>query len=133
MIAEYMKSLGLIVPATVVTMILEVFVFLRMPRTASSSLVGTMFGFLVFGLGFGFLAILVYHWVGNRWPETAAQVYFWIALGSAILLTMLALIMPVAFKMPWTSAILWTVMNFIWGLGYGWFLPQILNSLAETV
>jgi hypothetical protein len=133
MFAEYMKSLGLIVPATLVTMALEAVMVARLPKSANASLPGTLFGFLVFGLGFGLLAIAAYHWVGSRWPETAAQVYFYIAVGAAVALTILSLIMPLAFKSSWLNVVIWTVENFAWGLGYGWFLPQILNSMARPV
>ncbi len=133
MITEYLKSMGLILPATLVTMALEAIIIARTPKSANPSLMGTLFGFLIFGLGFGLLAIFVYHQVGNRWPETTAQVYLWIAIGSAVILTLLALIMPFAFKMPWLNVAIWTIENFVWALGYGWFLPQILNSLPKAI
>jgi multisubunit Na+/H+ antiporter MnhB subunit len=101
-----------------------------MPRPANASIGGTLAGFLVFGLGFGFLAIFMYHWVGARWPENASQVYLWIALGAAVALSLLALIMPLFFKSPWFNVAIWTTENFIWALGYGLFLPRILNALA---
>jgi hypothetical protein len=132
MFAEYVKSLGLIIPATLVTIVLEAIAFARQTKAANASLPGTLFGFLIFGLGFGLLAIVVYHWVGNRYPETSAQVYFWLATGSAVALTLLALIMPLAFKIPWLHVAFWTVENFAWGLGYGWFLPQILGSMSKV-
>jgi hypothetical protein len=133
MFAEYVKSIGLILPATLVTMALEAVILARAPKSAGGSIGGSLAGFLVFGLGFGFLAILVYHWVGNRWPANAAQMYLWIALGAAVLLTLLALIMPLAFKMPWLNVVIWSVENFIWALGYGLFLPRILNALAPAI
>jgi len=133
MFAEYMKSIGLILPATLITMALEAVILTRLPKSANTSFGGTMAGFLVFGLGFGVLAIVVYHWVGSRWPENAAQVYLWLALGSAVVLTLLALIMPLAFKMPWFNVVIWTAENFLWALGYGLFLPQILNALPKPV
>jgi hypothetical protein len=133
MFTEYVKSIGLILPATLITMALEAVILARAPKTAGASMGGTLAGFLVFGLGFGFLAIIVYHWVGSRWPANATQVYLWIALGAAVLLTLLALIMPLAFKMPWLNVAIWTVENFIWALGYGLFLPRILSALAPAI
>jgi len=133
MFAEYMKSIGLILPTTLVTMALQGLIIARMPKSANSSLAGTLFGFLIFGLGFGFLAIFVYHWVGSRWPETAAQVYLWLAIGSAVALTLLALIMPLAFKSPWLNVAIWTLENFGWALGYGLILPRILNSMLKPI
>ncbi len=133
MFAEYMKSIGLILPVTLVTVAMEALIVARTPKTANPSLMGTLFGFLIFGLGFGLLAIFVYQKVGARWPENAAQVYLWIAIGSAVLLTVLALIMPPVFKVSWFNAAIWTVENFVWALGYGIFLPQILSGLARTI
>ncbi len=130
MFTEYMKSIGLILPTTIITMALEAIVLARAPKTAGSSMMGTLFGFLIFGLGFGFLAIFVYHWVGARWPLTADQVYLWLAIGAAVALTLLALIMPIFFKSPWLNVVVWTIENFGWALGYGLLLPRILSSLA---
>lgn len=133
MFTEYTKSIGLILPATLIVTLLEAVIFARAPKAAGSSLPGTLFGFILFGLGFGLLAIFVYHQVELRWPATAAQTYLWIAIGAAVLLTLLALIMPIAFKMPWLNVAIWTVENFVWALGYGWFLPQILNALPKAI
>lgn len=133
MFAEYMKSIWLILPATLVTMGLEAIIIARTPKSANPSMMGTLFGFLIFGLGFGLLAIFVYHQVGARWPANPAQTYLWIAIGSAVVLTLLALVMPIAFKMPWLNVAIWTVENFLWALGYGLFLPQILNALPKSI
>jgi hypothetical protein len=127
MLNEYVKSLSLIVPVTVVTMGLETLAFHWMPKTAKSSLVGTLFGFLIFGLGFGFLAIYAWHWVAGRWAENPAQVYLWFGLAGALLFTILAVVMQFAIKSPWRVVGLWTVMNLLWGLSYGWYLPRILG------
>jgi len=133
MFSEYMKSIGLILPITLMTIALEALIIPRMPNSGNSSTLGVMFGFLIFGLGFGWLAILVYHWVGNRWPDNATLVYLWLAIVSAILFTLLAVGMHFAVKSPWVVVVVWTVMNFLWGLGYGWFLPQVLSSLPTPV
>ncbi len=130
MIEQYLKAIWIIVPITLITVVLEGIRFIWTPKTASSSIGGTVFGMLIFGLGFGFLAILVFNWMAKTWPATAAQSYFWLALASAILLTILAAIMPPVFKMRWADVAIWTVLNFIWGLGYGWFLPQVLRAVV---
>jgi hypothetical protein len=129
---EYLKSIWLVLPITLVTVVLEILVMSRMPKSAGSSLGGTLFGFLILGLGFGFLAILAYHWVGNRWHDSAAQVYLLLAIGSAVLLSILAFSMHFVIKSPWSVVALWTSMNFLWGLGYGWFLPRILSGLSGS-
>ena len=129
---EYLKSIWLVLPITLVTIVLEILVMSRMPKSTGSSLGGTLFSFLILSLGFGFLAILTYHWVGNRWPDSAAQVYFLLAIGSAVLLSILAFSMHFVIKSPWSVVALWTGMNFLWGLGYGWFLPRILSGLSSS-
>jgi hypothetical protein len=112
MLAEYLKSIWLIVPITLVTIGLEAAAMTRMPKTAGSSLPGTLAGFLIFGLGFGFLAILA---------------YLLLAVGCAVLLTLFGFVARPLIHAPWVVAVLWTLMNFLWGLGYGWFLPRILS------
>jgi hypothetical protein len=127
MFNEYMKAFALIAPITLATAFLEVIRILLMKKPLGAAL-GEIFGYLLVGFVFGWIAIQVYHWIGNRWPQSAAQVYFWLAAGLAILLTVMAVIMPIAFKSPWSDVVLWTLMNALWGLGYGWFLPQILAA-----
>jgi hypothetical protein len=130
MIDQYIKSIWIIVPITLVTIVLEGIRMLWTPKKAKSSTSGSLFGMLIFGLGFGFLAIMVFNWLNGTWPATAVQMYFWLAVGSAIALTILAAIMPPIFKMRWKDVAVWTALNFIWGLGYGWFLPQVLGAAA---
>ena len=128
MLNEYLKSIWLVLPITLVTIGLEAVAMPRMPKTGSSSLPGTLVGFLIFGLGFGFLAILAYYWVNSRWPANSAQVYLGLALILAVLFTLLGVVMHFAIKSPWLVVVIWTMMNFLWGIGYGWFLPRILSA-----
>lgn len=128
MFDQYLKAIWIILPITLVTVILEGIRSFWAPKPANAPKSGSLFGILIFGLGFGFLAILVLNWVTAAWSGTANQVYFWLATGSAVALTILAVIMPFFFKFRWADVAVWTVLNFVWGLGYGWFLPQVLNS-----
>jgi len=127
MFNEYIKAIWLIAPITLATTVLEIIRILLMKKPLAAGL-GEIFGYVLVGLVFGWIAILVYHWIGSRWPLTAPQVYFWLAAGLAILLTLMAVVMPIVFKSPWSDTVLWTLMNALWGLGYGWFLPQILAA-----
>jgi hypothetical protein len=127
MIDQYLKAIWIIIPITLITVVLEGIRMIWTPKTGSSSKSGSLFGILIFGLGFGFLAIFVYNQIAGAWSETATQIYFWMAVGSAVILTILAFIMPYFFKFRWADVGVWTVLNFVWGLGYGWFLPQVLG------
>lgn len=127
MIQQYFNAIWIILPITIVTVLLEGIRTIWTPKTGNQSIGGTLFGILVFSLGFGFLAILVLNSINRNWPGTANQIYFWLAVGCAVALSLLAVIMPPVFKMRWADTVIWTVLNFLWGLGYGWFLPQILS------
>jgi hypothetical protein len=127
MVSEFMKSIWLILPITVVTMILEVIAVKHMQSTQNSSVAGTMSSFLIGGLIFGFIAIFVYHKIQIRWPENTAQMYLWIALGIAILMSVLAVAFRTMVKADWVAVAMWVVMNFLWAIGYGSYLPRILN------
>lgn len=127
---EYLKSIWLILPITLITMLLEAVRLMGGSKTGHSSMFGVLFGYLVFGLGFGWLAIFVFRWMAGRWPLTAQQFYFWLALGLAVVLTLLAVGMHLFSKSSWLDVIVWTGMNFLWALGYGWFLPRVLISIS---
>jgi hypothetical protein len=98
-----------------------------MQSTQNSSVAGTMSSFLVGGLIFGFIAIFAYHKIQVRWPENTAQMYLWIALAIAVLMTILAVAFRTMVKADWVAVAMWVVMNFLWAVGYGVYLPRILN------
>ena len=76
---------------------------------------------------FGLVANSVYGRVVASRPDTAAQTYLWVGVGLAILLSVAGFIVPSALKKQ-GPVIAWTVMNFLWGVGYGWVLPLLLRS-----
>ncbi len=76
---------------------------------------------------FGLAANSVYGRLLVSRPDTAAQIYLWVGVGVAVLLTVAGFIVPTAIKRQ-GPVIAWTVMNFIWGIGYGWMLPSLLHS-----
>ena len=51
----------------------------------------------------------------------------WVGIGVAILLTIAGFIVPSALKKQ-GPVIAWALMNFLWGVGYGWVLPRLLQS-----
>jgi hypothetical protein len=129
MVNEFIKSIWLILPIALVSMILEAIAVKHMQNTQNSSITGTMSSFLIGGLIFGFIAIFAYHKIQVSWPENTAQIYFWIALGIAILMSVLALAFRTMVKADWVAVAMWVVMNFLWAVGYGVYLPRILNTI----
>jgi hypothetical protein len=76
---------------------------------------------------FGLVATSVYaRLVGNR-PDTASQIYLWVGVGLAVLLSVAGFIVPSALRKR-GPVVAWTAMNFLWGIGYGWVLPLILRG-----
>jgi hypothetical protein len=83
--------------------------------------------FAIVAVIFGLVANSVYgRLLANR-PDTAAQIYLWVGIGAAILLTVAGFIVPSALKKQ-GPVIAWAVMNFAWGVGYGWVLPLVLRG-----
>jgi predicted membrane channel-forming protein YqfA (hemolysin III family) len=76
---------------------------------------------------FGLVASSVYGRVATRRPDKAPQVYLWVGVGLAILLSIAGFIVPTALKKQ-GPVIAWTVMNLLWGVGYGWVLPWLRRS-----
>jgi hypothetical protein len=83
--------------------------------------------FAVAAVIFGLVANAVYGRVAASRPDTARQIYLWVGVGLAILLSVAGFIVPRALKKQ-GPVIAWTVMNFLWGVGYGWVLPLLLRS-----
>jgi cytochrome bd-type quinol oxidase subunit 2 len=129
MVNEFIKSIWLILPVTIVTMVLEAVAVKHMQSTQNSSIASTMSSFLISGLVFGFVAIFAYHKIEVRWPENPAQTYLWIALAIGIILSVFAIAFRSMVKADWIAALMWILMNFLWAGGYGVFLPRILNSI----
>lgn len=129
MVNEFMKSIWLILPITVVTMILEAIAVKHMQSTQNSAIAGTMSSFLISGLVFGFIAIFAYHKIQVRWPENTAQMYLWIALAIAFVMTVFAVAFRTMVKADWVAVAMWVVMNFLWAVGYGVYLPRILSAV----
>jgi hypothetical protein len=129
MVNEFMKSIWLILPISVITMVLEAIAVKHMRGTKNSAIAGTMSSFLISGLVFGFIAIFAYHNIQIRWPENTAQMYLWIALAIATFLTILAVAFRTMVKADWVAVAMWVTMNFLWAAGYGIYLPQILNAV----
>ena len=83
--------------------------------------------FAIAAVVFGLVANAVYGRVVANRPDTASQIYRWVGLGVAILLSIAGFIVPTALKKQ-GPAIAWTVTNLLWGIGYGWVLPLLWGS-----
>jgi hypothetical protein len=125
--SEFIKSIWIILPAAAIGVVLEGVRAFNGLKPGAPTPIWTLFGFLVISLAFGFLAIIVYHQVSIRWPQNPQQLYLYIAIVCAALLTVLAVVMRFAFKITWLDVIAWTVINWAFGLGYGLYLPKILG------
>ena len=86
--------------------------------------IGVVFAIVaaIFGIG----ANSVYGRLVASRPDTATQIYMWVGVGAAILLTVAGFIVPSILKKQ-GPVIAWNAMNFLWG-GYGWVLPRLLQS-----
>lgn len=91
--------------------------------TAGRIVIASLFAILA--VVFGFAAASVYGRLAARRPDSAALIYRWVGVGVAALLTVLGFILPAALQRK-GPIVAWTVTNFLWGLGYGWLLPQLL-------
>ena len=83
--------------------------------------------FAILAVVFGLVAISVYAWVVGRWPDSAPQIYLWLGIGLAVLLSIAGVIVPSILNKR-GPVVAWTVLNFLWGVGYGWLLPLLLRG-----
>jgi hypothetical protein len=83
--------------------------------------------FTVVAVIFGLVANSVYGRLVASRPDTAAQIYLGVGVGVAVLLTVAGFIVPAVIKRQ-GPVVAWAVMNFLWGVGYGWVLPLVLRS-----
>jgi hypothetical protein len=83
--------------------------------------------FTVVAAIFGLVANSVYGRLVASRPDTAVQIYLGVGVGVAVLLTVAGFIVPAAVKRQ-GPVVAWAVMNFLWGVGYGWVLPLVLRS-----
>jgi hypothetical protein len=83
---------------------------------------------LIFTIGaaiFGLVATFVYGWLTGVRPDTASQIYLWLGVGLAILFSIVAVVVSLILKKG--AVVAWVLLNFLWGIGYGWLLPWFLR------
>ncbi len=87
-----------------------------------SSLAG---GWLVAGLIFGVMAMLVYRWMLGRWAAEAPRLYLGLAGVLIVALSMLAVVALPMLKRHCLAE--YIALHLLWGLGYGWLIPQVIR------
>ena len=81
--------------------------------------------FAALSVVFGLVAHAVYGRAMNSRPDTAAQIYAWVGIGLAVLLSIVGVVVATILKRGPTIA--WTLLNLLWGVGYGWWMPTLLS------
>jgi hypothetical protein len=108
------------------TAVLEGFVPFSAEEAAGGFHAGRVVGFFIGFVVSGIIAVGVYRWMGVRWPDRVDSLYLTVAVVLGIALTVIAVVMGRVAVHNWTAPILWTAMNVIWVLAYGFILPRVM-------
>jgi hypothetical protein len=132
MFVDKLMALWVIVPVALLSGIVafwrgkQVLAWYPIPVKGTAGRIVIALVFTVLAVVFGLVAISVYAWVVGRWPDTASQIYLGLGVGLAVLLSIAGVIVrSIVGKGP---VVAWTLMNFLWGLGYGGLLPLLLHG-----
>ena len=71
----------------------------------------------------GVVSFFVYRFIYTRWPGSAKMGFLFLAIGIAVLFTMLA---AVVFKMRGFVEL--TALHILYAAGFGWIMPMFLNK-----
>jgi hypothetical protein len=115
----------LIVGIAFVTALIEGFVPFSAEEAAGGFHAGRVVGFFIGFIVAGVIVVGVYQWMGVRWPDRVESLYLTVAVVLGVVFTVIALVMGRVVG-NWTAPVLWTVMNVIWVLGYGFILPRVM-------
>jgi len=88
---------------------------------------GLLISYGIGGILFGIAAIEVYRWIHGIWAQSASQIYLGLAMILAAILTTAAWIMRPVWK-GWATPVIFTIINFFWAAGYGWFIPRLIEQ-----
>ncbi len=120
-----MAALPVILSITVFSVALVAWRGEDMAKVFNRSKVAVVLAYLIGGLIIGFLTVCVYVWMAGHWPGRAAILFRWVALGIAVVLNILVLMMHRKFNRA--VVIVLIVLNVVWGVGYGLLLPVVLR------
>ena len=124
-----LKSIGtalpVILPITLISVGLVAWQSGEMAKAYGLSKAGLISVYLVGGLILGCAAVWIFKWMAGRWSQDAATYFFWLAIGLAMLLNLMA--WSERQNQSGVVIVIWFVLNAVWGLGYGWLLPRILG------
>ena len=120
-----MAALPVILSFTVFSVALVAWRAEDMAKAYSLSRGNVVLAYLIGGLIIGCLAVCVYVWMAGQWPDRAAILFRWAALGIAVVLNILVLMMHRKFSRIVVTV--WFVLNVVWGVGYGWLLPMVIR------
>jgi len=120
-----MAALPVILSITVFSVALVAWRAGDMAKVFNQSKVAVVLAYLIGGLIIGFLAVCVYVWMAGHWPARAAILFRWVALGIAVVLNILVLMMYRRFSRA--VVIVLIVMNVVWGVGYSWLMPMVIR------
>ncbi len=57
--------------------------------------------------------------------------YLWIALAISVIMTVFAVAFRTMVKADWVAVAMWVVMNLLWAVGYGVYLPRIFSPVQR--
>jgi hypothetical protein len=80
---------------------------------------------VAFSVIFGLIATLVYTWMVGRWPGATFRVYLGLAIGLTLFFNIAAVIVRVSANLGGIPECV--MLNTLFGVGYGWLLPLLLN------
>lgn len=125
MVTKTLQTWPVFVPVIVITVIIVVLSGEKMTASYKAGLGTLVLGYLIGGIVFASVAVQTYLWMAARWPASAEMVYLTVALVLAAVLTIGAVVLGRAEEE--TPVVAWTVMNFMWALGYGLMIPRLLG------
>lgn len=125
MVAMTLQTWPVFIPITLSSIIIVLLSGEKMAASYKAGLGTLVLGYLIGGIVFASVAVQTYLWMDGRWPASAAMIYLTVALVLAAVLTIAAVVLARAEEN--TPVVAWTVMNFMWALGYGLMIPRLLG------
>lgn len=87
--------------------------------------------FAMISLAFGALCAIGYSLAASRWPEAVNAAFMVGGTALTVVLSAAAAILRPQAGLTGVPEVL--LMNFIWGVGYGWLLPIVLGHFGSVI